>query len=82
MGSSGMVSLKAIWAMLKICAPDHTREATDHHWRITWNGRCYPTLPKGAHGARKTVEIERGHVKRMVRHLGIEACAKAQIPGL
>lgn len=82
MSSFGTVPLQTIWAMLKDCAEGHVRFETDHHWRIDFGGRTYPSLPKGQHGTRRP-EIEIGHVKAMVNHLMIAAaCANRHIPQL
>lgn len=74
-----VVLLKDIWAMLDACAPGHTRRATDHNWRVTFNGRIYATLPLGPHGRRENPEIETGHVRAMVRHLQIRGCAERHL---
>ena len=65
--------------MLDRCAPGRTRKEREHNWVVMYRGRTYPRLPRGEHGARKNPEIQVGHVKQMVRHFEIEACAKSQI---
>lgn len=55
---------------------------TDHYWRITYQDKVYPTLPKGPHGKLGNKEIERGHVKRLVNFLGIKDCARRMLPQL
>jgi hypothetical protein len=80
--SFGTVPLKDVWAMLDHCAPGHTRKQRTHNWLVIFGGRSYPSLPVGAHGRRHNPEIQVGHVKNMVRHLGIEECAKSQIERL
>lgn len=82
MGSTGMIPLAEIWDMLDQCAPTHKRKQREHNWLITYNGKAFPSLPLGPHGARKNVSIEVGHVKKMVRFLGIEECAKQKIARL
>lgn len=77
-----VVKLKDVWAMLDHCAPGHERAETDHYWRITYGARFYPNFPTGKHGARKSPEIEAGHVRSLVRHLGIEPCARQQLRGI
>lgn len=79
MGSFGTIALKDIWAMLGHCAPGFTKRKTDHHWCVMYNGNTYPTLPLGSHGKRENPEIQRGHVKRMARILGISECAREQL---
>lgn len=69
--------------MLDACAPRHTRKENLHHYCIRFNGKTYPSLPKGEHGRGLRAEIELGHVKKMIRHLGIDLdCAKKHLPGL
>lgn len=82
MGSKGMIRLSAVFEMLDLCAPEHVRVAKTHHWRITFAGRTYPTLPLGKHGHRRDPEIERGHVRKLIRHFGLEDCAKQILPDL
>jgi len=68
--------------MLATCAPGHTRKERDHHWVVMFNGRTFPSLPKGPHGKRTNPGIQIGHVRQMVRLLEVEACAKQQIETL
>lgn len=82
MSSSGTIPLAEIWAMLDHCAPGHTRKQRDHNWIVRYNGKTYPSLPVGEHGARRNVSIEVGHVKKMVRTLEIADCAKKKIERL
>jgi hypothetical protein len=82
MSPSGTVMLKAVWEMLDGCAPGWERTKTNHHWRVTYNGRTYPTLPLGPHGPREHVEIQVLHVRRMARMLEILQCAKERLPAL
>lgn len=80
MGSFGLVTFQQIWSMLDQCAPGYSKKKTDHHWRITVGARVYPTLPLGPHGKRSDrTEIQKGHVKKMARHLGILDCAQAKL---
>jgi len=62
--------------MLDECAPGHQRKATTHNWRITYNGKTYPSFPLGPHGKRENPDIEIGHIKKMARALGIYDCAR------
>ncbi len=82
MSSSGTVPLSAIWAMLALCAPGYTKQQKNHNWIIRYKDRTYPRLPLGPHGKRVNPDIQIGHVKTMVRHLGIEECAKQHIAAL
>lgn len=61
--------------MLDECAPGHTRTETDHYYCIRYNGKTFPTLPKGQHG-KSNPGIQRGVIKKMARHLGILDCAR------
>lgn len=82
MSSSGTIPLAEVWAMLDECAPGHQRKPRTHNWLITYAGKEFPGLPVGPHGARRNVSIQVGHVKKMVRMLGIGDCAKGKIPRL
>jgi len=57
--------------MLDDCAPGYTFKETAHNFFVMYNGRTYPSLPKGGHG-KKSPEIEIGHVRQMGRHLQID----------
>lgn len=82
MGSRGQVSFQKIVKMLKECAPGHSMERKVHNFWVRANGRTFRSLPTGKHGA-KNPEIEVGHIRHMVRHLGIdEDCAKTHLPQL
>ena len=78
MSSFGQVPLKDVFAMLDECAPGHTRTETNHHYCIRYNGKVFPTLPKGQHG-KANPGIQKGVLKKMSRHLGILECAKAAL---
>lgn len=82
MTSFGTIKLKDIWAMLDHCAPGYTRTKTEHHWRVAANGKQYPSLPLGSHGRRENPEIQIGHIRKLIRHLGILECARGQLPAL
>lgn len=64
--------------MLDQCAPGHTRTETDHHFCVRFNGKVFPTLPKGQHG-KSNPGIQKGVLKKMARHLGILDCAKRSL---
>ncbi len=79
MGSFGQASLRDVRRMLDACAEGYEMVETKHHFRVTWQGRCYPSLPKGAHKKRKA-EIQVGKIRQMIRQLGIDMeCAKSQL---
>ena len=71
------VSLTDVWAMLEYCAPGHNKVRCLHHWRITYAGNTYPTLPTGTKLSKGFVEA--GHVRKMARRLGILECAKERL---
>ncbi len=79
-----MIRLSVVWAMLEVCAPGHTKRATKHHWRVSFAGRTYPTLPLGPHGSRKarSTEVAIGHVRKLCRYFEILDCAKLEIEQL
>jgi hypothetical protein len=77
MASVGRVKLEEIRRMLDECAPGFVWREKKHHYWVTFGGRTYLSLPKGEHGGKG--EIERGHIKKMARFLGILECAKAKL---
>lgn len=80
MSSFGTVPLKEIWAMLEHCAPGFERRERTHNWLVTWNGRSFPRLPVGPHGNRQNPGIEIGHIRQMVRMLGIDVeCVRQHV---
>lgn len=81
MSSKGQVKLRKIWKMLDACAPGYQIREGKHKFIVMWKGRTFPDLPKGQHG--KKSEIELGHVRRMIRMLGIDGkCAKKKLKQL
>lgn len=71
-----MSSLKL---MLAICAPGFSIEPKKHRQWVRYNGQIF-RLPKGKHGETDP-EIQKGHIKRMVRRLKIDPqCAKDNLP--
>lgn len=68
--------------MLRKCAPGHELvEKTHLHW-IWFEGKR-ATLPQGKHGRKNNAEIEIGHIRNMVRQLGLdEDCVKKHLPQL
>ena len=79
MPSAGLVSLADIKAMLEACAPGARIESKLHRNWVYANGLIWRGLPLGPHGARKNPGIEKGHVKKMARYLGILDCAKKHL---
>lgn len=77
MSSFGHVLLKDVWTMLVACAPGHQVKATTHHYRVDYQNKTYHRLPRGAHGDRNP-EVEAFHVRKMIRHLGIDVNCSSQ----
>ena len=77
MSTVGRVKLDEIRRMLEQCAPGFVWKEKPHHIWVAFSGRTYPSLPKGQHSGKG--EIEKGHVKKMARFLGILECAKAAL---
>ena len=68
---SASVRQADVFRMLDECAAGHTKRRGTHCWLVTYRGKTYRSLPDYA-------EIEFGHVRKMVRFLGIDKdCAKA-----
>jgi hypothetical protein len=61
---SASVSFADVKRMLDECAPGHTIRLATHSRVVTSNDKVYRTLPKFD-------KIEVGHIRKMVRHLGI-----------
>jgi len=80
MSTKGRVLLAAIFEMLDACAPGWTRKDGPHHFRVIYQGRTYPGLPKGEHGRRPgRAEIQKKHVKDLAEFFGILDCARAHL---
>jgi hypothetical protein len=61
---SASVAFADVKRMLDGCAPGHTVRLATHSRVVTYNNLVYRTLPKFD-------KIEIGHIRKMVRHLGI-----------
>lgn len=73
MGSRGLVKYKAIVEMLKDCAPGFAVQEKLHFRWVLYKERTYHEFPKHA-------EIPVGHLKKMLRFLGISfECAKRHL---
>ena len=57
--------------MLDACAPGYAIVEKPHKYWVLYNGRTFRALPKGKQGS-DNPEIERGHIKKMIRALGID----------
>ena len=83
MSSFTTVRFKHICRMLDLCAPGARIEKKKHRQWVRYQGKTYPGLPLGRHGRRENPEIEIGHVRQLIRFLGIdEECARQAIPAL
>lgn len=69
--------------MLAACAPGYVPKSDKKNetWRVMFNGKT-GRLPTGDHGRRDNPETFIGHVRQMVRNLGIEECASKHIDGI
>lgn len=64
------VPYSQILRMLDHCASGHDIRRTTHGRRVEWAGKLFPDLPKYD-------DIQIGHIRKMVRHLGIDKdCAR------
>ncbi len=71
---SASTAFSAIERMLKNCAPGFTVRLANHSRVIHFGGKVYPSLPKFD-------DIEHGHIRKMVRFLGIDVdCASKWLP--
>lgn len=75
-----VVKLSDVWRMLDACAAGYLKKASREYWTVTFNGKCYRSLPLGQHGRRENPDIETGHVRSLIRHLEISKdCAKNHV---
>jgi hypothetical protein len=80
LATKGQVLLRDIFAMLDDCAPGWSMTKSLHHFRVTYQGRTYPSLPKGRHGKREgRGEIQKKQVKDLAEFFGILDCAKRHL---
>lgn len=61
--------------MLDTCAKGYSQRLTDHYYRVSFNKKIYPSLPRGEHG-KGDKEIELGHVLKMAKSFDVLACAQ------
>lgn len=67
--------------MLDECAPGSMPQPKLHHYWVTYRGKTFTSLPKGGHG-KTDPEIEDGHIRKMVRFLGIDRDCVARVLGI
>lgn len=71
---SASAAFSIIEKMLTDCAPGSTVRLANHSRVIHFAGKAYPSLPKFDN-------IEHGHIRKMVRFLGISTdCAAKHLP--
>jgi len=79
MTTRGRIKLSTIARMLENCASGAELIPKKHRIWVHWNSRTYRGLPKGSHGS-KDPEIERGHVRHMVRFFDLDpACVQQHL---
>jgi hypothetical protein len=61
--------------MLKECAPGYVIRLATHSRVIHFGGKVYRTFPKFD-------PVENGHIRKLVRFLGINPCAAKHLPGV
>ncbi|MGH7857507.1 MAG: hypothetical protein ACREQY_09265 [Candidatus Binatia bacterium] len=73
------VDLRDVLRMVEHCAKGNRQKQGDYRVQIQFNGLTYQ-LPHGEK-AQKTKLVETGHVRKMVKFLGIlPSCADEQLP--
>jgi hypothetical protein len=73
---SASTPLSKVEKMLKECAPGYTIRLANHSRVIHFGGKVYRTFPKAD-------PVENGHIRKLVRFLGIDtACAAEHLPGV
>ena len=72
--------MRDVLEMMDNCAKGYVRKKGAHNWRIFFGTGAFATLPFGRHGSRENPEIEIGHVRTMIRKLGVDkACAESRL---
>ena len=78
MATSGRARMSKVRMMLSMCASGFAVKQCLHTQEVQYNGKTFH-LPKGEHG-RVDPEIQKGHIKRMIRQLKIDMeCAKEHL---
>jgi hypothetical protein len=73
---SASTAFSQVEKMLKECAPGYTIRLATHSRVIHFDGKVYRTFPKFD-------PVENGHIRKLVRSLGIKAaCAAKHLPGV
>jgi hypothetical protein len=73
---SASTDLSKVEKMLKECAPGYEIRLATHSRVIHFGGKVYRTFPKFD-------PVENGHIRKLVRFLGINtACAAKHLPGV
>jgi hypothetical protein len=72
---SATTPLSKVEKMLAECAPGYTIRLANHTRVIQFGGKVYRTFPKAD-------PMEVGHVRKIARFFGIQACAAKHFPGI
>jgi len=72
---SASTPLSEVQKMLDECAPGYTIRLANHSRVIHFAGMLYRTFPKHD-------PVENGHVRKLVRFLGINVCAVKHFPSI
>jgi hypothetical protein len=72
---SASTHLSSVIKMLDECAPGYTIRLANHSRVIQFGTKGYRTFPKHD-------PMENGHVRKLVRFLGIMPCASKHLPGV
>ena len=72
-----VVRLDEVWRMLDACAEGYSKRESREYWIVSYNAKTYRSLPLGPHGRRHNPETEAGHIRALIRHLGVsKECAE------
>ena len=82
MATFGLVPWRDIRKMLDACIPGWKYEDKPHKRWIYFKDFPIFKMPLGPHGKRTHHDVQIGHVRALVRHFGIEECAKRYIKQL
>lgn len=84
MPGTGTVLVQSVWDALDECMIGWRTVGSDHYWTIypPGGGDPYRSFPLGPHGNKKKARVEKGHVRKMARFLGILECVQKNVAGL
>jgi hypothetical protein len=72
---SASTPLSDVLKILDKCAPGYTIRLANHSRVIQFGGKVYRAFPKHD-------PVENGHVRKLIRFLGIGECASQHLPGV